>query len=140
MWMSGAWGWACRGGRDAGREFRLAGEGEDGFAAVANRLIFRRERALERLRDGGSVDIGQRRIEGRALSVARDEDRNVFEEQAGRPGLSAPLARLAARRGRRPFDDSRIKVSSASTIPVNVLGWSSESELRNRCSQRKAVV
>ena len=41
---------------------------------------------------------------------------------------------------RRPLKNLRIKVSSASTMPLNVRGLSSAGARKNRCRQRNAVV
>src|SRR5271166_599497 len=60
-----------------------------------------------------------------------------------RPVCFALPPRLRGRRGRsdrRPLNDSKMNVSSASTIPVSVLGLSKAGEPRNRCGQRNAVV
>src|ERR1700728_1398773 len=59
------------------------------------------------------------------------------------PGCLAGPPRLRALRGRsdhRPLKDSRMKVSSASTIPLKRLGLSAAGAPRNRCRQRNAVV
>ena len=60
-----------------------------------------------------------------------------------RPGCLAGPPRLRALRGRsdqRPLKDSRMKVSSASTIPPNFLGLSAAGAPRKRWRQRNAVV
>ena len=59
------------------------------------------------------------------------------------PGCLAGPPRLRALRGRsdhRPLKDSRMKVSSASTIPRSRHGLLTAGARRNRCRQRKAVV
>ncbi len=57
------------------------------------------------------------------------------------PGQTASLTGPCAE-GRigGPLNDSRTKVSSASTIPLSVLGLPTAGEQRNRCRQRKAVL
>src|ERR1700689_3785408 len=60
-----------------------------------------------------------------------------------RPGCLAGPPRLRALRGRsdqRPLKDSRMKVSSASTIPLNFFGLSAAGAPRKRWRQRNAVV
>ena len=52
---------------------------------------------------------------------------------------AAPFARLPAVRP-PALKDSRMKVSSASTIPLSFLGLSAAGAPRNRCRQRNAVV
>src|SRR5208337_4281037 len=62
---------------------------------------------------------------------------------ADRPRLAAlPPRRRAglARPPRRPLNDSRMKVSSASTTPERRLGLSKLRAARNRCRHRKAVL
>src|SRR5271166_6231799 len=62
---------------------------------------------------------------------------------ADRPRLADLPPRLRDFRGmpdRLPLNDSRMNVSSPSTIPVNALGLSPARAARNRCLQRNAVV
>jgi len=91
-------------GRDVKRDVGLASEGDDRMAAVADEEIGGGDDAIERRRDRGSVDLGQDGVEGRALAVARDEDRNIFEEEARVSGFAAPLARLSRNIGSSAFE------------------------------------
>jgi hypothetical protein len=65
------------------------------------------------------------------LSIARDENGNVFEAQAGVGGLVASLRAAVARSDRQPSNDSRMNLSSASTIPTRVVGLSSAASREN---------
>ena len=62
-------------------------------------MIAGRDKAGESDRDRSAIDLRQDRVEGRALSVAGDENGNVVLMKAGMPGRSAPFARLARQIG-----------------------------------------
>ena len=72
-----------------------AGEGGDRPAAVADQMVVRRDDSGKRCAYGSPVDLRQDRVEGRALPVAGDEDRNIVLIGPRMPGLPAPFARLA---------------------------------------------
>jgi hypothetical protein len=71
------------GGRFAGRgrgvkgNLGLAREGGDRLATVADEMIARRDEAGEGCAHRSAVDLGQDRIEGRALPVAGDQNGDV---------------------------------------------------------------
>ena len=130
----------ARRGHDVDRDVGPAGEGDDGLSAVADEPVGGGDEAVEGRRDRGAVHVRQHGVDSGALAVAGDEDGNVFEVEAGVLRLAASPARPAGRPERRPLNDSRMKVSSASTMPVSVLGLSKAGEPRNRCRQRNAVV
>ena len=94
----------------------------------------------ERDRDAGGVEPRQNGIDGRASAVAGDDDRDLLRRQAPLGGFAARLRGARGRSRRLPLKDSRMKVSSASTIPVRRVGLSRLSADRNRCLQRNAVV
>ena len=93
--------------------------------------------------DRGAGDLRQDRIEGRAPAVARHENGDVLLIRGPDPGPNR-LAYGPCAEGRigGPLNDltEDEKVSSASTIPLSVLGLSTAGEQRNRCRQRKAVL
>jgi hypothetical protein len=62
-------------------------------------MIALRDDAGERGCDGSAVDLGQHRIEGRALPVAGDEDGDVVLMEPRMPCRSAPFARLVRQVG-----------------------------------------
>ena len=68
----------------------FARKGGDRPAAVADQMIAVRDDAGERGCHGSAVDLGQHRIEGRALPVAGDEDGNVVLIKARMSGRAAP--------------------------------------------------
>ena len=74
----------------------LAGESRDRLAAVADEMIARRDDFGKRGAYGSPVDLGQDRIEGRALPVAGDENGNVVLMKAGVPGRPAAFAKPCA--------------------------------------------
>ena len=76
-----------------------AGEAGDRQAAVADEVIGRRDASGQRRADGGARDLRQNGVEGRALPVAGDEDRNVILIKPGMPGCSAAFARFARQIG-----------------------------------------
>ena len=59
-------------------------------------MIGRRHDAGERRSDRGAVVLRQDGVEGRALPVAGDENRNVVLMKARMPGRSAPFAQPCA--------------------------------------------
>ena len=89
--------WFARGGHDLKRDFCSAGESDDGRAAVANEPIGRCDHAAERRRDRGAVELGQYGVEGCAGAVTGDQNRNIFEVEAGVARLAAALARPAGK-------------------------------------------
>ena len=117
-----------------------AGEGGQRLAAIADEMICGRNDARQHRGDRGVVVLRQNGVEGRAFPVAGDEDGNVVLIGARMPGRSASLTALRGRSDQRPLKDSRMKVSSASTIPLKLRGLSSAGARRNRCRQRNAVV
>ena len=114
------------------RDVRPAGEGDDGLSAVADEPVGGRDDAVER----GWIEA-RSTFGNTASTVAPSRSRatrmGMFSKN--RPGCFALPPRLRGRRGkseRRPLNDSRMNVSSASTIPVNVLGLSKAGEPRKR--------
>jgi hypothetical protein len=117
-----------------------AGDAGDRQAAVADEVIGRWDASSQLQADSRARDLRQNGFEGRALPVARYEDGNIVMIE---PLMAGSSARLRAARGRsdpRPLKDSRIKVSFASKIPLNVRDLSSAGARKNRCRQRNAVV
>jgi hypothetical protein len=84
----------CRRGCEAG----------DRPAAVADQMIGRRDDSGQRRPDGGTGDLRQDRIEGRALPVASDEDGNAVLISSRVPGLAASPARRARKVGPSALD------------------------------------
>ena len=85
-------------------------------------MIFARHDAGQRRSDRGAVVLRQDCVEGRAPPFWGDENGNVVR-MVGPDALAGP-PRLRALRGRsdhRPLKDLRMKVSSASTIPLSFL-------------------
>ena len=72
----------ARRGRDMKPVVRSPRESSNGRTAVAGAPIGARERHVHRRR----VPLRQHRVKGRAVTVAGDKDRNVFEEAAGMLG------------------------------------------------------
>jgi len=75
------------------RDLGLAGESGDRLPAVADQMIARRDNAGERGSDRGAIDLGQHRIEGRALPVAGDENGNIVLVEARMSRRPSPLAK-----------------------------------------------
>ena len=76
-----------------------AGEGGDRPAAVADQMVARRDDSGKRCAYGSPVDLRQDRVEGRALPVAGDENRDIVLIGTRMTGRSAPLARLSRQIG-----------------------------------------
>src|SRR5271167_4049851 len=142
MWRSGASGLGVPG---AGKTWNLT------WARRANAVIAappsqhssagRVNDLPERGRDAGGVEPRQDGIDGRAGAVAGDDDWDLLRRQTPRLAALPPRLRGALGRSRRlPLKDSRMKVSSASTIPDRHGGLSRLSADRNRCLHRNAVV
>ena len=75
------------------------------------------------------------------VPVARDKDGNVVLIKARNAWpFSLRFRAFLGRSDQRPLKDLRMKVSSASTIPLKPRGLSLAGARRNRCRQRKAVV
>ena len=94
----------------------------------------------ERGREAGGVEPRQDGIDGRAGAVAGDDDWHLLGRQPPLGGLPPRLREALGRSRRLPLKDSRMKVSSASTIPDRRVGLSKLSADRNRCLHRNAVV
>ena len=112
------------------RNSGLAREGGQRLAAVPDKMVLSRNHARQRRSDRGVVVLRQNGVESRALPVAGDEDGNVVLIRTRMPGLSPRLRAFRGRSDQRPLNNSRIKVSSASTIPLNVRGLSSAGSRR----------
>jgi hypothetical protein len=94
-----------------------AGESGDRLAAIADEMIAGPDDSGEGEVHRSAVDLRQDGVEGGAVPVAGGKDGNVVLMEARMPGRSAALARLSRQVGPAPLKDSRMKVSSASTIP-----------------------
>src|ERR1019366_2799950 len=79
--------------QDTARDFRFAGEADDRLAAIATKLIVRRDHAIKCGRDGGTVKFRQHRVRRRPVPVTRDQNRNLLGGQASLARLAAALAR-----------------------------------------------
>ena len=88
-------------------------------------MICGRNDARQHRGDRGVVVLRQYSVEGRAFPVAGDEDGNVVLIGAGCRAVPPRLRALRGRSDQRPLKDSRMKVSSASTIPLKLRGLSS---------------
>src|SRR3954451_9999361 len=126
--------------QDVGWDASPAGEGDDRGATIATEFVGRGDDTAKRCGNRHAVQFGQHRIGGRTMTVACHENRDLF---GGNPALgrfATSLACLARLPDRLPLNDSRMKVSSPSTMPDNTSGLSPAKEARNRCLQRNAVV
>ena len=65
----------------------------DRLSAIADEMIAWRDDAGERGADRSAIDLRQDGVEGRALPVAGDEDRDIVLIKARMPSRSAPLAK-----------------------------------------------
>ena len=117
----------------------------DGGTAVTAQ--FRRlsdDRTQDRC-DAGGVETRQHGINSRTGAITRHDERDLLCRQAALAGFAAALARRSrqatafAPRG-LPLNDSRMNVSSASTVPHRLSGLSRVRAFRNRCRQRNAGV
>ena len=122
------WRWGALGGRLAGHGDGVKGIGfarksGNGPPAVAYKMVARRDDPCQRRADRGAGDLRQDRIEGPAPAVARHENGDVLLIRGADAGPNR-LAYGPCAEGRidRPLNNSRTKVSSASTIPLSVLG------------------
>ena len=86
-------------GQNMNADLGSPGEGAQGQAAIADQPVGGRDDALDRRPDRGGVHLRQYGVNRRAAAIARNEDGNVFAEEAGMLGLAAPLAR---RQGQDP--------------------------------------
>ena len=75
------------------------GESGDRLAAIADKMIARRDNSGEGEAHRSAVDLGQDRVEGGAVPVAGDEDGNVVLVKARMPGRSAAPSRLSRQVG-----------------------------------------
>ena len=116
-------------GQDAAGDLCLAGEADDRLAAIAAELVVRGDNTIECGGDRSAVEFGENGIGGQAVSITGDENGDLLLGQVAFP------PRLRAGRGRfdrLPLNDSRMNVSSASTIPLRRLGLSSAGAERKR--------
>ncbi len=112
------------------------GEGHDRLSAVADEPIGGRDHAVQRRRD----QRGPMGNTASAVAPSRSRATRIGMFSKKRPGCLALPPRLRGGRGRPdlwPLNDLRMKVSSASTMPLSVLGLSSAGEPRNRRRQRR---
>ena len=97
-----------------------AGEGGQRLADIADEMICGRNDARQHRGDRGVVVLGQYSVEGRAFPVAGDKDGNVLLIGARIRAVPPRLRALRGRSDQRPLKESRMKVSSASTIPLKL--------------------
>src|ERR1700712_3690849 len=122
------WAWFARHRRDMGGDPGAAGEGHDRRAAIAAELVGRGADAAQCAGNRPPAQCRQHRVRGRALPVARDEDRYLLGGQTALGRLPPRLRDLLDRPARLPLKDSRMNVSSPSTIPAELCrrmgdGW-----------------
>ena len=91
------------------QQVRTTRERLDGSASIAAQFGRFADGVAEGDLDTFSLQTRQHGIDGHPTAVTRDEDRDLFLRQAAL--------------GRLPLKDSRIYVSSASTVPEGVPAW-----------------
>jgi hypothetical protein len=83
---------ATGGWQDVARDFGIASEADDGFAAIATQIVGRGDDTSKSSRDRCAVELGQHRVSGGAGSVAGDQNRDLLSGQAAFACLPATLA------------------------------------------------
>ena len=116
--------WIARRGKDVDFQFGAFGEAGDGRAAVGAQIGRRRNSLAERFLQAGGVEARKDGVERGAAAVASHDDGNLLGREAALGALAAAAARRPRQSALRPLNDSRMKVSSASTMPERRLGLS----------------
>ncbi len=135
VWFWLTWHW-----QDVRRNACLAREGNNRGVTVATEFVGGSYDTFQCRCDGQAVQFRQHGIGGGAMPATRDKHGNLF---SGDPHLAGLPPLLRAARGiadRLPLNDSRMNVSSPSTIPDKAWGLSVARASRNLCRHLKAVV